>query len=277
MKGKSRKRKAISAALACAALFALLLSLALPAAADVPAGAGEVEEAEDLEPIWLFDEEGELIKFEITDNDVRGFRKGNVPIEVTIDGVDYPDGELDLDEVIAFRALQLGIAQLWPEDIPDRENLAVAMTNPSPVMEGIMEYMTACVTRGACDIDAPPGTDVEDIGLENYVFVFKDIKGNDKKDDEKKFETRVLEGVFPEGFFDLREDVLLFEANVEEEREYLEQWQGVRDFFLTGKDGVLFDLKDEKTSLPLWPLIFSMGLLLAVAGTTIYGAARGRS
>ena len=110
------------------------------ALADVPPDAGEVVDAEDLEPIWIFDEQGELLKFVIADNDVRGYRKGNVPVEMTIDGLEFPDGELDPDEVIAFRAVQLGISWLWPEEIPNRADLAVAWTDPSPVMKGIMEY-----------------------------------------------------------------------------------------------------------------------------------------
>ena len=284
MKGRSRRRKAAGAALVGAALLVLLTFQAPPLQAGVPPGAGEVEEAEDLEPIWLFDEYGELLKFEIIDNDVRGFRKGDVPIEMVIDGVGYPDGELDLDEVIAFRTLQLGIAQIWPEDIPDREKLAVAWTNPSPVMEGIMEYMTACATRDACDIDVPPGTGVEDLGLESYCFVFTDIEededegeaGADEEDDGGEFETRVLEEAFPEDFFELREKVVSFEASVAEDNEYLEEWQEVRELFLTGDADALFDLEDEEESVPVWPLVFSLGLLFAVAGTTIYGAVRGK-
>ncbi|MDY6796036.1 MAG: hypothetical protein SWK76_12295 [Actinomycetota bacterium] len=271
MKGRSHRRKAMSVALVCAALLVLLTSQAPPAPADVPPGAAGVEEAEDLDPIWLFDEDGELVKFEIMGNDVWGFSKGGVPIEVVIDGVEYPDGELDLDEVIAFRALQLGITQLWPEDIPDRENLAVAWTDPSPVMEGIMEYMTTCVSRDAYDIDVPAGTDYEDLTFESYRFVFADIE-----DDEGEFETQVLEEVFPEDFFELKDKVVSFEASVEEEYEYREQWEEVRELFLAEDADALFDLEDEEESVPVWPLIFSLGLLLAVAGTTIYGAARGK-
>jgi hypothetical protein len=283
MKGTSRKRKALSAALTCAALFALLLSRAPAAPADVPPGAGEAEEAEDLEPIWLFDEQGELLKFAIEDNDVRGYFKGNVPMEMLIDGEKYPDGELDLDEVIAFRAVQLGISRLWSEDIPERANLAVSWTNPSPEMEGIMEYMTACVSRGAYAVDVPPGTGVEDLTLANYGFTFADIEecedavGEEEDEDGSEFETRVLEEVFPEGFFTLRSEVMLFEAGAEEERLYREQWEEVRGFFLAEDADALFELEEEEEeSVPVWPIVFSLGLLFAVAGTTIYGAARGK-
>jgi hypothetical protein len=283
MKGKRRGRTAVSAALACAALLALLLSPALPALADVQPGVGEVEEAEDLGPIWLFDENGELLKLVIKYNDVRGYRKGNEAIEMVIDGVEYPNGELDLDEVVAFRALQLGISQLWPEDIPNRENMAVAWTDPSPVMEGIMEYMTACVTRDTFDIDVPAGTSVENLTLENYRFAFVDIEEDEDDDDvgdegnEAEFETQVLEEVFPEDFLGLRSNVLLFQADVEEENRYREQWEEVRELFLAEEADALFDVEDEGGSVPVWPLIFSLGLLCAVAGTTIYGAVRGKN
>jgi len=284
MKGKRRKKRVMGAGLIVVAFLALLLSLAMPALADMPTGASEVEEAEDLNPIWLFDEEGELLKFEITDNDVRGYSKGNVPIEMIINGVKYPDGELTLDEVIAFRAVHLGIFQLWPEDIPDRENLAVAWTNPSPNMEGIMEYITSCVSRKAYDIHIPAGTSVENLTLENYRFVFTDIEGeseeNGEDEDEEEngstFQTQILEGVFPEGFFELRSKVSLSEANVEEEHEYLGQWEEAREFFLTEDADALFDMEEEEEEVPVWPLIFSLGLLFAVAGTTIYSVVRGK-
>jgi hypothetical protein len=282
MKGIRRKRSTVSAILFVMALLALLLSLALPALADVPPGASDVEEAEDLDPIWIFDEEGELLKFEIADNDVRGYSKGNVPIEMTIDGERYPDGELTLDEVIAFRAVHLGIFQLWPEDIPDRENLAVAWTNPSPGMEGIMEYITACVSRDAYDIDVPAGTSVDELALESYSFGFANIEESEEEDGEEEdeedteFETQVLEEVFPKDFFELRSEILLFQASVQEDNRYREEWEEVRELFLTEDADALFEVEEEEESVPVWPLIFSLSLLFAVAGTTIYGVARGK-
>ena len=67
-----------------------------------------------------------------------------------------------------------------------------------------------------------------------------------------------------------------FEASVEEEYEYREQWEDVRELFLTEDTDALFDLEDEEEPVPVWPLVFSLGLLFAVAGTTIYGAVRGK-
>lgn len=275
MKGNRRKSTSLHAALVAIALLALLLYPARLALGDAQPGAGEVKEAEDLEPIWLFDGQGELLKFVIQDNDVRGYSKGNVPIEMEIGGAQYPDGELDLDELIAYRAVQLGIVQLWPEDMPDRENLTVFWTSPSPDMEGMMEYITGCVSRDAYDIDVPGATRVENLSLDNYRFGFTDIE-EAGKEDANEFETRVKEEVLPEDFFDLRTRFFSLKATVEEEYQYLERWEEARELFLTEDAETLFEVEKEEEPVPFWPLTFSLALLFGVVVTTVYGSVRGK-
>ncbi len=273
---KSVHKNAAAAALTIAlmALLALLVP-ASPASAYTPADAPDVKEAEDLKPVWIFhggaEAIGDLEKFEIEDNDVRGYRKGMKEIEMVIGDQGYPSGELELSKVITFRAIQAAISQLWPEDVPAREDFEVVTSDPSPHTKGIFEYVTRAVSRDAFRLEAPAGASEKSLGPREYRYKFTNT------DTEEEFETHVLEEVFPEGYFELRAKVAGGKATESEKEEFDAMWVKVRDRFLTAEDArELFYIEEEKSTAPVWPIIFTFGLFGLVAGTTVYSMARGR-
>lgn len=250
----------------------VLLTMVAPAAAYVPAGAPDVEEAEDLMGIWFFHGDEELEKFEIADNDVRGYKPGFEDFEIRFKGEIYPDGKLDLSKVITYRAIQAAVSQLWPEDVPVREEFEVTCADPSKHTEGIFEYITRATSRDAFELDAPRGTSEKNLILENYTYNFVNTDTGDE------FETHVVEGVFPDGFFEMREKVMSGEATEYEENRFDTQWEEVTDKFLTTEEpGDLFEIEEEEEDpTPAWPIIFTFGLLGLVTTTTIYSFVRGR-
>lgn len=277
---KSAGRKARVTAIALVALGCLVAPSVATGAADgyVPGDAARVETAEDLTPIWIFhgDAEGagDLEKFVIEDNDVRGFAKGMTDIELTLDGRKYPDGGLDLSKVITYRAIQTGMSRLWPEDVPVREDLAVETWDPSGSTRGTLEYVTRAVSRGAFELAQPGenGTVEERFSPGNYRYVFENTAT------DERFETHVLEGVWPQGFFSLAEKVLNGEAGETQRAEFDAMWEEVRETFLTGQPEDLFYMEEEENeAMPVWPIVFTFGLLGLVAGTTCYSIARGRA
>lgn len=273
---KQRGRKAGIAAVFIAALACLpVLILAAPASAYVPEDATEVMEAEDLNPIWVFHGDAEEIedleKFVIEDNDVRGFAKGMKEIELVIDGERYPSGNLELEKVITYRAIQVAISRLWPEDVPAREDFEVVTADPSEFTRGIFEYVTRAVSRDAFELDLPEGSGGEALTAENYRYGFTNTDSGDE------FETHVLQEVWPEDIFELREKVVNGDATPSERAEFDGKWEEVRETFLTAEQpGDLFYIEEEEEDTPVWPIIFTFGLFGLVAVTTVYSLAKGR-
>lgn len=254
-----------------------LAFLALPATAHeyVPEEAGYVESARDLSPVWIFrDAAGavdDLEKFVIEDNDVRGYRRGMEEIEMLFRGEKYPDGTLELSRVITYRAIQAAISRLWPEDVPAKEDFEVVTADPSSSTRGVFEYMTGAVSRRAFELEIPPGTGTGNLTPGNYAYRFTN------SDTGEELRTRVLEEVWSGGFFELGEKVIAGTATPREQSEYDAMWDEVRGVFLTTGDlDELFFLDEEEEAVPVWPIVFSLGLFGLVAGTTIYSIAKGR-
>ena len=239
--------------------------LTISAYTHVPSGAsGSVDKA-DLLPIWIFDENEELYKFQIEEDDLRGYSKGNVLIEITVDDRDIPDGSLSACEVLTFRVLQLAFSQLWLEEVPNLADFAVRYGHPSEGSKATFEYITSAFSRGKADVELTEGVTKKSFDLDVMWYEFTNL------DTEESFRTRVLEGVFPDGFFELRTKVKMGEATEAEKAKFAFQWEEVRDNFLTWEPDKLFELEEEeKEPAPIWSLVFALGLTAVVLGTTIY-------
>lgn len=234
------------------ALVAFLL--AAPAHAQVPSGASSVGET-DLTAIWIFDEDQELQKFVIEDNDLRGYTKGMKLIEITVDGEDVPDGSLSMGEVVVYRVLQLAFEQLWPEDVPSLADLAVTYHHPGEDQKAALEYMTEAFSRGDAQLEVAQGVTEMNYDLDAYHYIFTN------NDTGETFETWVLDGVFPDGFFELRTKIVTGQATAAEETDFLARFEETRDTFLTAEPDELFEVEQEEEPTPYWQLIFALGLL----------------
>ncbi len=248
-----------------AVMLAMAVSLlAAPVYAHAPSGAsGSVEET-DLMPIWIFDEDGELYKFAIEEDDLVGYGRGMELIEIEVDGESIPDGSLSVCEVLTFRVLQLAFSQLWPEDVPNMLDFAVRYGHPSNGSKATFEYVTRAFTHGAAELELAEGVTKRNFDLD--VFWYEIIN----TDTGESFETRVLEGVFPDGFFELRTKVKTETATAAEEADFTQQWEEVRDKFLTLESDELFDVEEEEEeSPPYWQIVFTLGLTVVLLGTIV--------
>ncbi|MDY6918525.1 MAG: hypothetical protein SVP26_11430 [Chloroflexota bacterium] len=215
-------------------------------------------------PIWIFDEDGELYKFVVEEDDLVGYGRGMKRIEIEVDGDTVPDGSLCVCEVLTFRVLQLAFSQLWPEDVPDMASFAVRYGHPSKGSKATFEYVTRAFTRGAAELELAEGVTSKDFDLEVFWYEFTNTETGET------FETHVLEGVFPDGFFDLRTKVKAETATEAEEAVFSQQWEEVRDKFLTMGSDELFDVEEEEAeSPPYWPIAFSLGLTAVLLGTIV--------
>ncbi|MBE9501833.1 MAG: hypothetical protein KAX23_00365 [Dehalococcoidia bacterium] len=264
-------------ALALVLLVALLVAslLTIPAYAHAPSGASEVDET-DLLPVWIYDEDEQLHKFVIEDNDLMGYSKGNELIEIRVDGENVPDDSLSICEVVVYRVLQLAFSQLWPDDVPNAGDFAVTYHHPGNDHKAAFEYITQAFSRGDAQVELDPGVDKTNFDLDAYRYTFTN------KDTGETFETWVLEGVFPDGFFELRTKVETDEATEAEKAEFLRQWEETRDKFLTVQENELeadelFEVEEVASeSPPYWQISFALALALVVIGSTVYSLTLGR-
>ncbi|MCK4598938.1 hypothetical protein KAU37_03830 [Candidatus Bipolaricaulota bacterium] len=248
-----------------ALIVALLASLTIPAYAHVPSGVSDLVDKIELLPIWIFDENEKLYKFQIEEDDLRGYSKGNTLIELTVDDEHVPDGSLSVCEILTFRVLQLAFSQLWPEEVPNLAGFAVRYGHPSKGSKATFEYITRAFSREEAEVDLPEGVTRKNFDLDVMWYEFTNLNT------KESLETRVQEGVFPEGFFKLRTKVKTDEATESEKVEFAVQWEEVRDNFLTWEPDALFELEEEeKEPAPIWSIVFALGLTAVVLGTTIY-------
>ena len=258
-----RSKKGIGAFATTALALALLVSLAMALAATTvtahaPAGAGEPAEFE-LQDIWMYDVDGR-------------------PLKISVEDVAEAHGELCVCVACVFRVTQAAIAELWDleEEYPRQGELLVTYHHPSSGHKDAFEYI---LTEGCCTFEMPEGTSIQHLTLDNYVYVFT------RTDTGDTFEAQVGESVFPEGFFDLRYAVAGYdkgwhqdEPTDAEREEFARQWTEARYSFLTVEAWELFEGIEEEEEEPtgVWPIVFALGLGVAVIGTTIYSLVTGR-
>lgn len=256
--------------LALALVIALVASLlAIPAYAQVPSGASGSVDKVDLSPIWIFDADEELYKLVVEEDDLRGYSKGNELIEIVFDGQVIPDGSLTVCEVLTFRVLQLAFSQLWPGDVPNLADFAVRYGDPGEGSKATFEYITRAFSRGEAQIEMAEGVTEQNLDVDAFWYEFTNT------DTEESFETQVLEGVYPEGFFELRTKGKMGEATEAEKADFASQWEEVRDNLLTWELDDLFEVEEEQAEpAPVWQLVFALGLTSIVVGTTVYSLAR---
>ncbi len=243
--------------------------LAIPAYAQVPSGASGSVDKVDLSPIWIFDADEELYKFVVEEDDLRGYSKGNELIEIVFDGQVIPDGSLTVCEVLTFRVLQLAFSQLWPDDVPNLADFAVRYGDPGESSKATFEYITRAFSRGEAQIEMAEGVTEQNLDVDAFWYEFTNT------DTEESFETRVLEGVYPEGFFELRTKVKMGEATEAEKADFASRWEEARDNLLTWELDALFEVEEEQAEpAPVWQLVFALGLTSIVVGTTVHSLAR---
>ena len=220
-------------------IIAILIIVLLPVGAFSQAGIveGETVSAETgtkLSPISIYDEENLL--------------------KISIEDVGKYHGDLCPCAIVGFRATQLAISQLWKparpseegaggDEIPERKDFRIISALPAIGSQDAFEFITRVKTRGDFTLQLPPGTDIANISIENWVFTFI------RKSTGKQIKVWLKEEVFPGGseeFFRLRKKVK-FEgtATPEEKEAFKSAKQELKKAFIILPLDNLFDFKKK--------------------------------
>ncbi|RJX16230.1 hypothetical protein CW703_01770 [Candidatus Bathyarchaeota archaeon] len=184
-----------------------------------------------------------------------------------------------------YRAVLLGIKEIWKDEIPKRDDIKIISYLPTPGSLHCLQYITGnCPkvksnTKGEFHIILPNGTEVKNFNVRylkkisinnnpsNYRFIIT------RKSTDESFTADLKDDIFPDDFFDLRKKVKygVPEKATDEERErFRSEWEEVRDKLLTKPDSALFEGVKED----IGKTIFGIALVLVVLGGigTVWGA-----
>ncbi len=137
-------------------------------------------------------------------------------LEISIEDVGKYHGDVCLCLTLAFRATQLAISQLWQDEISKRGDFKIISACPTPGSKDCLEFITRVITRGNGNdfkLELPTGTDIENMTSDNFAFLFIRKSTNDF------IRIRMKEGLFPDGFFELRKIVKYGKKFTAEEEE----------------------------------------------------------
>lgn len=245
-------RKA-SRALRLAMMFAVaaaLLCLPLPAAAHAPEGAGEVEEVE-LEPIEVYDQDGNLL-------------------EISIDDVAEIHGELCMCVAGAFRATQAAVNALYDEgEVPVQGELILVYHHPGTGHQGTFEHILTpdCVSYEK--VGNP-----QQMTLDHWIYTFTRL------DTGEVFETQIVEGVLASDFLELRYVVRGFEKGWHEDEPTEEERTMFADGYTESLNNLLTlqlwelysGVEEPEEEAPVGAIVFSGALLVLIVVGFIYSA-----
>ena len=162
--------------------------------------------------------------------------EGWVPIEECpkyVEGAAGAGGgaaEIDVSADFAYRAISDAIDNLWEGEAPRRSDIKIISKLPTPAAEQVIQVIVGqpegeappewtSDKPGKYELKAPAGTSEKNLKPENFEFTFVDTRKG--KEYTWKAE-EAIPGIFPEGYFELRNK----KASGEELKWYEESWLG---------------------------------------------------
>ena len=137
-------------------------------------------------------------------------------LEISIEDVGKYHGDVCLCLTLAFRAIQFAVLQLWPDEIPKRGDFKIISACPTPGSKDCFEFITRVITREKGNdfkLELPTRNDIENMANDNFAFLFIRKSTNDS------IRIRTREGLFPNGFFKLRNIVKYGKTATREEED----------------------------------------------------------
>ncbi len=137
-------------------------------------------------------------------------------LEISIEDVGKYHGDVCLCLTLAFRVTQLAISQLWQDEIPKRGDFKIISACPTHGSKDCFEFITRAIIRGKDNdfkLELPQGTDIENMRSDNFTFIFI------RKSSGDSIIIRIREGLFPDGFFELRNIVKYGKTSTTEEED----------------------------------------------------------
>ncbi len=138
-------------------------------------------------------------------------------LKISLKDVEKYHGDICPCVVIAFRATQLAISELWKDEIPKREDFKIINSLPTCGTEDTFEFITRVKRRNDFEIKLPEGTSNLITSEENYTFVFM------RKSTGEKITIKVKKEIFQKidkNFFSLRTKIKLKQATSDEKKAF---------------------------------------------------------
>lgn len=150
-------------------------------------------------------------------------------VEITMEDIGKYHGDICVCLVMGVRAAQLAISKLWKDEIPKRGDFKIIAACPTAGNKDALEFITRVITREKgrdFNLRLPEGIDIKNMSRDAFAFTFI------RKSNNKGIKIRVKEGVFPKGFFELRNKVkfdMPTRATLDEKRTLQRVKQKLRD------------------------------------------------
>lgn len=118
-------------------------------------------------------------------------------IEIHFSDVRKYHGSMALMAIgVGFRVLQAAFAELYGEEVPNREDISILSGHAGPGFRDVFEFVTRAVTRGAYQVDTSyPQGQYDPYRAQSYSYVITDHQGS-------KVEVTLKEDFLPLKFYD---------------------------------------------------------------------------
>jgi len=185
---------------------------------------------------------------------------GETEMEIAIEDIGKYHGDICVCGSCAFRATQLGISQIWGDEVPARDDIKIISRLPTPGSKDCFRYITRTGhgletnTKGEYKMILSDGTVVTNMTKKNLKKLSKHVSIDYFRFDVCRISTgecsevAVKEQVFTDGYFELRKKVkfgIPENATSEEKALFKSNWETIRERFLTSPDWQLFDGVEE--------------------------------
>ena len=149
-------------------------------------------------------------------------------LNVSIEEVGAYHGDICICLVLGFRGTQLAIGDLWDVyegEMPHQGDFKVISASPTKGIRDAFEYIMNA-TGDDYVVDLPPGTNIKNLTQDNFRATII------RKSTNESVTIQVKEGIFPDGFFELRKKVkfgIPENATAEEKKAFKLLWTKTRE------------------------------------------------
>ncbi|RZB28531.1 MAG: hypothetical protein AEth_02055 [Candidatus Argoarchaeum ethanivorans] len=167
---------------------------------------------------------------------------GKTEMEIAIEDIGKYHGDICVCGSCAFRATQLGISQIWGDEVPAGDDIRIINRLPTPGSKDCFQYITGqgieTNTKGEYKMILPDATVVANMTKKNLKKLSKHVSTDYFRFDVCRistgecFEVAVEEQVFPDGYFELRKKVkfgIPENATSEEKALFKSDWETIRE------------------------------------------------
>ena len=149
-------------------------------------------------------------------------------LDISIEDAGAYHGDICICLALGYRGTQLAIADLWDVyegEMPHQGDFKVISASPTKGVRDAFKYVTGA-TGDDYVVDLPSGTDIVNLTQENFRATIT------RKSTGDSVTIRVKEGIFPDGFFELRKKVkfgIPENATAEEKKAFRLLWAKTRE------------------------------------------------